>query len=170
VIGHFNIGKDGRGDFTLKPDATHFVVLEAKMFSKLSAGTTRATYYNQVARYVGCIAEALKRADRKPEELKSLRFILLAPKSQIERGLFKKYMTHEHIKITVERRVNEYDAPKEDWFINWFQSTIEKIDIATLPWESVITTVLENDQIFGAHLQEFYKNCLSYNSPEKQSG
>jgi predicted type IV restriction endonuclease len=57
VIGHFNIGKDGRGDFTLKPDATHFVVLEAKMFSKLSAGTTRASYYNQAARYVGCIVK-----------------------------------------------------------------------------------------------------------------
>ena len=169
VIGHFNIGKGGRADLTLKADATHFAVLEAKMFSKLSSGTTHASYFNQAARYVGCIAETLKRANRHPKELISLGFYLLAPKSQIERGLFKKYMTHDHMKQTVERRVNEYDESKENWYNNWFLPTIKKIDIATVPWESVNTIILEKDQHYGLPLQKFYKNCLHFNNPEKQS-
>ena len=70
VIGHFEIGKDSKAGLTLEPKATHFVVLEAKMFSKLSKGTTHAAGYDQAARTVACMAEVLKRENRKPNELR----------------------------------------------------------------------------------------------------
>lgn len=57
VVGHFSIGENGAGDLSLKDGATQFVVVEAKMFSKLSAGVTNARYFNQAARNVACIAE-----------------------------------------------------------------------------------------------------------------
>jgi hypothetical protein len=85
------------------------------MFSKLSSGVKNASYYNQAARNVACIAEVLRRVDKKPMELSTLRFYVLAPKSQIDDGIFKQQMTRKHIKETVERRIKEYDVSKDDW-------------------------------------------------------
>jgi hypothetical protein len=66
VIGHFSIGDEGKTDLTLLPNATQFLVLEAKMFSGLSSGVTNARYYDQAARNVACMAEVLCRAERNP--------------------------------------------------------------------------------------------------------
>ena len=62
AIGHFDIGKSADGDLTLKEGATQLVVTEAKMFSKLSSGVTNASYFDQAARNVACIAEICNRA------------------------------------------------------------------------------------------------------------
>ncbi len=64
----------------------HFVVLEAKMFGNLSAGVKNASYFNQAARNVACIAELLKRPGRPVTEFKALGFYVLAPASQIRQG------------------------------------------------------------------------------------
>ena len=61
VVGHFQIGKKGRTDLKLLPGATQFIVLEAKIFSSLSPGVTHASYYDQAARTVACMAEVLRR-------------------------------------------------------------------------------------------------------------
>ena len=63
VIGHFHIGHVGRADLSLSHDASQFIVLEAKMFSKLSSGVTHARYFDQAARTVACMAEVLRRAN-----------------------------------------------------------------------------------------------------------
>jgi len=60
VIGHFKIGEGAKANLVLSPDATHFVVLEAKMFSKLSSGVKHAGYFDQAARNVACIAETMR--------------------------------------------------------------------------------------------------------------
>ncbi len=88
AIGHFEIGQSGNGDLSIHPHAKHFVILEAKMFSKLSSGTKNANYYNQAARNVACIAEVLRKGNVKPSELSSLGFYVLAPASQIDEGIF----------------------------------------------------------------------------------
>jgi hypothetical protein len=98
AIGHFEIGSSGDGDLSVLPHAKHFVVIEAKMFSKLSTGVKNASYYNQAARNVACIAEVLRRVDKKPMELSSLGFYDFAPKSQIDDGIFIQQMTRKHIK------------------------------------------------------------------------
>ena len=54
VIGQFEIGRSSRAGLHLAADATQFIVTEAKMFSGLSAGTTRAPEYDQAARNVAC--------------------------------------------------------------------------------------------------------------------
>ncbi len=48
-IDHFHIN-ERKGDLILDAGAEHFVVVEAKMGSGLSSGTTRALGYNQAAR------------------------------------------------------------------------------------------------------------------------
>ena len=66
MLGHFAIGDPGTAALTLAPDARQLVVLEAKLYARLSAGVRNAPYYDQAARSVACIAETLRRVDRRP--------------------------------------------------------------------------------------------------------
>ena len=166
AIGHFEIGSSGDGDLSVLPHAKHLVIIEAKMFSKLSSGVKNASYYNQAARNVACIAEVLRRGDKKPIELSSLGFYVLAPKSRIDEGIFKQQMTREHIKETVERRIKEYDVSKDDWWQNWFIPTIDNIDIQTVSWEDIVAKIKEPDLALGQALNNFYNLCLQFNRPE----
>jgi hypothetical protein len=167
VIGHFNIGNSGEGDLAVLSDATHLVVLEAKMYSKLSSGVKNASYYNQAARNVACMAEVLKRGGRKPSEFSSLGFYVVAPESQIKGEVFKNKVTKDSIKETVERRANEYDDSKEDWMENWFYPTWKQINLCTISWEELIYFISDNDKSAGNDLKEFYRLCLSYNGKGK---
>ena len=138
VIGHFVIGNGAKGNLTLHSDANHFVVLEAKMFSKLSAGVKNATYFNQAARNVACIAETLRRAGRQAQELKALGFYILAPASQIEQGLFNEHLTKDSLRTVVDRRVKEYEGTSEEWFSQWFLPVLDRLDIKAISWETLI--------------------------------
>jgi hypothetical protein len=61
VIGHFDFRPATKAGLRLRPGAKQFVVVEAKMFSKLSTGTKNARTYNQAARNVACMATAMRR-------------------------------------------------------------------------------------------------------------
>ena len=122
AIGHFKIGGVGKADLSILPDATVIKVTEAKMFSALSRGTTRAPKYNQAARNVACIGEILKLSNRWPSEFRSLGFYVLAPRSQIEGGVFERAMNRTSICDVVKDRVKNYDDPKDDWFETWFRA------------------------------------------------
>ena len=163
VIGHFAIGNAGKGDLSLLPDGTHFVALEAKMFSPLSPGTTNARYYNQAARYVACIAEVLRQADRRPPEMSRLGFYIVAPQSQIAKEVFTKHVSHSSIQEVVKRRVDEYGGEKRAWFDEWFLPTFQCMDIQMMSWEALIDLIHERDPKFGEEMQGFYHLCLSFN-------
>ena len=163
VIGHFEIGRDRNVDLTFSPNGRALKILEAKMFSKLSLGTTHAKYYNQAARNVACIAEILKRANSNPSDISSLAFYVVAPEVQIEEGAFSEFITLDSIKATVECRVNEYDESKEEWYQGWFLPTLERIDLRTISWEEIVSHIQQVDSSFGQALDEFYYLCLKYN-------
>ncbi len=164
VIGHFEIGKNADGDLTLSPDATQLVVTEAKMFSKLSAGVTNAKYYNQAARNVACMAEIASRAGIAPASFEDIAFYVIAPKVRIDEGVFSTEMTKEDIRVTVQRRVFEYDdQARREWFEEWFMPTLEAIGLRCITWEELLAVVLENDEVEGKELGDFYEKCLEFN-------
>jgi len=165
VIGHFEIGKGAKANLILSRDATHFVVLEAKMFSKLSPGVKHASYFDQAARNIACMAEVLNRAERPPSEFTLLGFYVLAPQAQIEQGIFAADLNRDSIKGKVERRVKEYGG-QDDWFRQWFIPTLARIKIEALSWEELIVTIRNRDSDAGHELDEFYKLCLQYNQKE----
>ncbi|MFC1535281.1 hypothetical protein ACFL7M_18180 [Thermodesulfobacteriota bacterium] len=167
VIGHFDIGNQGNGDLSLREDTSQFMVLEAKMYSKLSPGVTHAKYFDQAARNVACIAETLKRANRDPNELSHLAFYVLAPKFQIDVGVFEKYITYDSIQSKVQRRVEEYGGEKDSWYDEWFKPTLDKISIACISWESIIEEVEGTDITSGMQIKEFYNLCKHYNGKTK---
>ena len=164
VIGNYKIGENGAGDLSLASDAKHLVVLEAKMFSKLSPGVTHARYYNQAARTVACMAEVLRRANRMPALFDRLSFFVIAPQQQIDSGVFKRQMTHHSIIETVQRRVDEYDESRDDWLKGWFLPTMEHITIGVMSWEELLGFVKGLDQKSGEKLNEFYALCLKFNN------
>jgi hypothetical protein len=167
VIGHFEIGKAHKADLSLLSDARQFVVLEAKMFSPLAANTGNATYWDQAARTVACVAETLRLADRSPSDLFHLGFCVLAPQSKIDKDVFVERMSRDSIRLKVERRVREYteagDQVKNRWYADWFQPTFQKMDIRTLSWEEVIAVIEKYDLPSANSINTFYRQCNQSN-------
>ena len=169
VIGHFGIGETSRGDLSIFQNSKHLVVLEAKIFSKLSSGVTHARNFDQAARNVACMAEVLKRENRPPKVFSQLGFYVLAPSEQIEKeSSFKIKTSKDSIQYKVKDRIDAYvnredKEEKNNWFKEWFLPVLEHIDIRCLTWEEVIDYVMIEDSMYGRNIEEFYKECLRYN-------
>lgn len=174
VIGSFDIGKGGKCELNLRPDTKHFIVVEAKMFSRLSAGIKYAPNYDQAARNVACMAELLKRECLSPDNFSKLGFYVLAPQKQIEtESSFKTMTTKSSIIKKVEGRVQSYInredyGKKQEWFLKYFLPIVEKIDIQCLSWEEAIDYIKSKEVSFGEEISEFYKNCLKYNQSDQK--
>ncbi len=169
VIGNFMIGANRDGDLTLTRDASRIFVIEAKMFSKLSAGVKNASYFNQAARYAACIAELLSRANRKPTDLKRLGLYVQAPTETIGYGWFKRPLDKADIRQKVERRVQVYEGKKDQWFEDWFLPVLDHMDIGCLSWESILEYIGSSDIASTSDLQVFYRKCLAFNRPANQT-
>jgi len=163
AIGHFEVGKEGKADLSLLPDAEHFVVLEAKMFSRLASGVKNAKYFDQAARTVACVAKVLQRADRHPSSLSHLGFYVLAPQSQIDAGKFDQEMNRDSVRHKVERRVTDYAGEKDQWYTDWFEPTLQRTEIGVVSWEDLIGTIAEHDSASAHSIEEFYEQCVRYN-------
>lgn len=170
VIGHFQIGKTNQAELSLDPDATQFVVVEAKMFNGLSKGTTRAPAYNQAARNVACMAELIRRSDRDPSIISDKAFFVVAPAQQIDGGVFSSLMDVSALGKVVGQRVADYDSSKKDWFEQWFLPTLHSMRVDCLSWENIIDFVETVDVSFGKDLASFYNRCLEYNLASRSVG
>ena len=167
VIGQFRIGETGQAELTLETDAQQFIVVEAKMFSGLSKGTTHAPTYNQAARNVACMVELLRRAKRDPSNISSKAFFVLAPKEQLDASVFADFMDKTSLERVVGERVANYDPPKTEWFENWFLPTLSSMRVHCLAWENVVTFIKSADRSYGDDLEIFYNRCLEFNRASK---
>jgi hypothetical protein len=158
VIGHFAIGGSGRGDLVLDTDADQFLVIEAKLYSPLSAGTKNAPAFDQAARNVACMAETLCRARRRPETVKRLAFYLVAPQAQIDSGVFGALLTPESLRAKVRDRVRPYEGSKDGWYAEWFEPTLKAAEVRAVAWENILPTA-------GPEYGAFYRKCLDFNRP-----
>jgi hypothetical protein len=163
VLGDFTIGGSGRAELVLEPDASRFVVIEAKMYSGLSPRTTHAPDYDQAARTVACMAEVLRRAGRRPEAVEDLAFLLVAPRAQIDSGIFGDRVTHISIEQKVRRRVDEYDEDTSAWYDGWFAPLLAHVRLAVISWEEVLETIAAADAQMGAEFEAFYRACVRWN-------
>ena len=171
VIGHFSIGRSGKGDIDLLADATQLVVIEAKMFSTLSKGISNNKSYDQAARTVACMAETLSLGKRKITDISTLGFYVIAPERQLKfEPTFQTFLQKDSIRIKVQKRVRAYSDPtdkeiKTRWLDSWFLPTLESIDIQSLTWEEIISYIHSNDRRNAETLFKFYEKCLALNQP-----
>jgi hypothetical protein len=149
-------------------NATQLAVCEAKMFSRLSAGTTRAREYDQAARTVGCIAWALRQANRTPGHVQSLAFCVIASQPQLDAGVFGALMTWRSIVPNIRRRLADYasagDTAMAAWYDEWVQPLEQTFALHLLAWEDLLSAVRQQDPGYGSRLDEFYQKCLHYNA------
>jgi hypothetical protein len=176
VIGHFSIGRSGKGDIDLHPDAKQFVVIEAKIFSNLSKGIRNFKNYDQAARTTACIAETLSIRQRQINDFSSLGFYIIAPERQLKfEPTFQTFLQKDSIRIKVQKRIRAYsDSPeaeaKKEWLKTWFLPTLERIDIACMTWEEIISYISSSDSANGDALLKFYEKCLALNQPKSKFG
>ncbi len=161
VMGHFEISPGESGEATLRKDAEQFVVIEAKLGSRLSKGVKNSSGYGQAARNVACVAHVVQVAGIQPRALHSLGFFVAAPEQQIQSGVFEDFVTKKKIRSQVKARVAQYDGTHDAWFKDSFLPTLEAIVVDLLSWESIIGHIDEHDANSG--LPEFYHDCLRFN-------
>lgn len=171
-------GTTGRnkGKLSLKPDCDFFYVVEAKMGSSLSSGTTNAGEYNQAARNIACIAELwiqqqlkkqpnLKIKDLKAEEVHKLGFYVLLPKGHRKRQDIELTLTKTEIIKKITKRIENIPEEEVNKSIYWLRENIDnfvaKIDIRAIAWETILET------INNSSLNEFYEKCKIYNGINK---
>lgn len=169
LVGHVKI-RDGKTGCVLTPDATQLIVVEAKMFSPLSAGVKNAPYYDQAARNVACMAELCRRAERNPSDIGRLAFMVVAPRAQIDTGLFDAHVKKASIDAKVQRRVAEYDHQKEEWYRTWFRPVLERIEICVRSWEECLDGIADVDDDSATELRQFYSAGLKYNDAPSAQG
>ena len=160
IIGHFAIGSAGKTDCALASGVDQFVVVEAKIYSRLSPGVKQAPDFDQAARSVACMAELLKRAGRRPAEVDCLAFYLLAPASQIDAGLFAEEVDKASIGSKVKRRVDAYEGSRAAWHNHWFLPLLEGVEIQQISWESALDHIQCHDPTAAEEIGAFYKECL----------
>jgi hypothetical protein len=164
VIGHFTIGGTTKAGLTLQPDANCFVVLEAKMSSGLSPGVINVSGFDQAARSIACMAEALRLANRSAASMSRLAFYVLAPRAHVSKGKFAQLLDPARILATVRARAQAYEGEKDQWYADWFQPTLGCIQIGALAWEDVIASIDRHDAQSGREISTFYERCLKYNA------
>jgi hypothetical protein len=163
IIGHIKIGRDRKTDATVEANASHLVITEAKMFSRLSAGVKNAPYFNQAARYAACMAELLNRSNRNPAKIRRLGLYVLAPEETIGYGCFEMFLDKKDIRQRVERRVRAYEGAKDQWLQDCFLPTLGHIKIQSVSWESVLGYIGSVDSTFAMSLNDFYRKCMVFN-------
>jgi hypothetical protein len=163
VIGHFTIGDPGTAGLALRPEATQLVVLEGKLFNRLSAGVKNAPYFDQAARTVACMAEVLRRAGRDPNQVDDLAFLIVAPQARIDDGAFAWDASHDAIRRKVRRRVEDYAGERDAWLHDWFEPTLRRLEIRCLGWEELIEAIAFHSPVTGQFLDSFYGRCLHFN-------
>jgi len=160
VLGDIDVSLTGNALLKLSTAAERLVVIEAKMASALSPGVKNAAFYDQAARNVACIAEVVRRAQRKPDEMRQLAFYVIAPEAAIQQGRFEPEIQSAHIDEVVRRRADQYAGRKAEWLSESFAPLLARIEIGCLSWESLLDAAPEADAMA---LQHFYSACKKYN-------
>ncbi len=158
------------------------------MASNLSSSTTRAKGYDQAARNVACMAEAIRLAGRRPDEFADLGFYVFAPgleKRAARDTNIERLMTAESILAAVDKRIAGYEVvgrveagELRHWEHEHFQplvaQLVERKALRFVAWETLIETIREHDARVGEELAAFYALCLRYNyselAPRKSAG
>ena len=161
VVGHFSMRPGDRGEAALLPDATQFLVTEAKLGSTLSAGTKNAPDYDQAARNVACMAHMLEIAGVDVKTVDRLGFYVIAPDPQINAGVFGDLVTKESIYRKVAARIAQYQRQWDAWLNGIFEPVLQRIDLSVLSWESILNVLPNNDE--ASRVREFYSLCLKFN-------
>ena len=166
IVGHLRIRENTKTGVLLDVNAKQFVVLEAKMKSGLSKDVTHADFYDQASRTLACMCKTIELSSSRLDKIKSLGFYVIAPETQINDNVFTEYLDLNHIKDTVERRVNQYKREEcysalQNWYQDNFLPFINIMErenvIGCIKWEDAIEKI--DDEGERSAILEFLNKC-----------
>jgi len=173
VIGQFVIGGNGKGDLVVDNNTKHIVILEAKMYSPLSAGIKNVEDYNQAARIVACMANAMSIAKRKPSCFDCIGFYLLLPERNAVKHNFIEQMDPTNIISAIKKRKEQYKgrtdySDKCDWFNEYLVPMVKIMKsqktMQMITWEDIIEYIRGcHDDLAADEIDQFYEECKKYN-------
>ena len=163
-IGHFRIGDPGSSGLTLAPDARQLVLLEAKLFNRLSSGVKNAPFFDQAAREaVACMADFSAARPADPRTMDDLAFLVLAPQARIDDGVFARDTAIESIRAK-EQKPRSSDTRREarphqlSGLVS--RPTLVDVVVQCLAWEEVSEPIAFHDPATGQAIDAFYGKCL----------
>lgn len=176
VIGHFEFDPKTRAGLRLLSDVRQFVVIEAKMFSNLSAGTKNAPRYNQAARNLACIAEALAVRKLRPGDIEQLGFFVVAPslyRRRIRETNLEASMRLDSVRQAVRERIVAYEVQERpearelgqwerEYFLPLVEYLAERNQMSVLSWEDCIDLIGAANRSTRDELMAFYERCLTF--------
>ena len=171
VVGHFSFRSDTTAGLALAPNATQFVVIEAKMGSRLAGHTSKVAWFDQAARNVAAMAWTIHQAEVPVDQLQSLAFLVMAPRYRLdEETTFAGYTAAPSIGNKIDRRIGLYQEDagatlRLEGFHETAQMLLDRLDLRTVAWEDMLDRV---DEALQPTLRDFYKACLTHNQPAKR--
>jgi hypothetical protein len=147
------------------------VILE----TELVAGTKNAPTYNQAARNVACMAQAIAQSGRRLDDFTSLAFFVVAPtraRRPPSRNGIEQFLEPNSIKSAVRDRIAAYETGNRTeatdlkaWEQHWFLPLVDRLAdtgaLRLLAWEDCIEAVTSAQPGAGADLSAFYDRCLA---------
>ncbi len=157
AIGDFSVDFTTRGEIKIDANANFFGVIEAKMGSDLSKGTTHVPSYNQASRNLVCIAKnTLNQAKCKTF------FYVVAPEARLIHHNIIGQIDLAQVIPEVETRFDLHsDEPEIIQDKNAIISKIRSCDIKAISYEDWIGQLKESDE--KELLKSFYLKALHWN-------
>ena len=152
ILGDFTVDYNERGEVKINESPKILGIIEAKMGSNLSPGTSNAKDYNQASRNICCLSYVTKnKLDCE------IFFIIAAPRETIEKHGIELQIERAKILIQIRDRFKHSNIE----YLPEIQSQVEKCKILSICYEEWINEILDTD--VKKHLNGFYKECILHN-------
>jgi len=153
ILGDFSVNYNERGDVKLSDSPDVLGIIEAKMGSNLSQGTSNAKdIYNQASRNVCCLSYVTRRNPNC-----EIFFVVAAPKVTINKHSIERQVKRENILLQIEKRFQH----SKETYLPEIKNQVEKCKLVIISYEDWLKE-LRNSKV-QKMLGDFYIKCLKYN-------
>ena len=156
ALGDFNVDYFKRGEIQVLDDARIFGIIEAKMGSNLTQGTTHAKDYDQASRNLACIAHNTFNNDCE------IFFAVVAPETKLGSHDIYSQIDIDRIIGVIKERYAGYDASfKKETHMHSVILKAKSCIIWAISYEEWIEEF--TDKTTNEFLNEFYKKAKHWN-------
>lgn len=156
TLGDFMVDSSNRGDISIKGSDGIFGVIEAKMGSKLSAGTKNAPNYNQASRNLACIAFNTLSTSH------NIFFFVVAPEKKIAEHEIRQQVNLNVMLEQIANRFDSYDRSSHVYTLK--QKVLQRASscaCSVISYESWLDKLTTHSSY--SSLVEFKERCYAFN-------
>ena len=168
VLGDVKVITKSQWGVELTEDAEHFVVVEAKLGSKLSKGVTNSEDFNQAARNVACMVLALDKSSGKMSTANPACFYVIMPECDTQGINDAKQKLKDAFKKVKKEEEEKNEKHKSKITNGQSKGLLKTIRAAVLTWEAIFIKLKKTDEK-TEKLWRFYNESLNANGLHNKS-